>query len=137
VDVLYLETPTHNYSQRAVQTVLDIHRSEDWGDILVFLPGSEEIDNAVHMLEELYDKPDLVALPLYSSLPHRLQMRVFEATAPNHRKVVFATNIAETSVTIEGIKFIVDSGFAKMKYFDPQSGVDSLITCAVSQAASW
>ncbi|CAE7573333.1 dhx8 [Symbiodinium microadriaticum] len=137
VDILYLESPTHNFLQRAVQTVLDIHRGEDWGDVLVFLPGSEDIDNAVRLLEDMYDKPDLIALPLYSSLPQKLQMRVFEPTPPKHRKVVFATNIAETSVTIEGIKFIVDSGFTKMKYFDPESGVDSLICCSISQAAAW
>ena len=137
VDILYLQTPTHNYVQRAVQTVLDIHRGEDWGDVLVFLPGSEDVDNAVHALEELYDKSDLFALPLYSSLPHKLQMRVFDPTPPKHRKVIFSTNMAETSVTIEGIKFIVDSGFTKMKYFDPESGVDSLICCPVSQAAAW
>eukprot|EP00602_Paraphysomonas_sp_CaronLab_P003104 CAMPEP_0185033384 /NCGR_PEP_ID=MMETSP1103-20130426/22251_1 /TAXON_ID=36769 /ORGANISM="Paraphysomonas bandaiensis, Strain Caron Lab Isolate" /LENGTH=635 /DNA_ID=CAMNT_0027569627 /DNA_START=40 /DNA_END=1944 /DNA_ORIENTATION=+ len=136
VDILYLEEPTSNYVRCAVQTVLDIHAQESDGDVLVFLPGAEEIDSAIQMLEDRYEKPDLIALPLYSTLPHRLQMRAFDPTPPKHRKVVFATNIAETSVTIEGIKYIVDSGFVKMKYFDPESGVDSLVTCSISKASA-
>lgn len=136
VDILYLEQPTHNYITTAVDTVLEIHQNEDIGDILVFLPGSEDIDHAVHLLEEL-EKPDLHPLPLYSTLPHKLQMRVFDPTPPGHRKVVFATNIAETSITIEGIKFVVDSGFGKIKYFNAEGGVDALITAPASKASLW
>jgi ATP-dependent RNA helicase DDX35 len=136
VDILYLEQPTHNYVTSAVNTVLDIHQNEDIGDILVFLPGSEDIDHAVHLLEEA-EKPDLHPLPLYSTLPHKLQMRVFDPTPPGHRKVVFATNIAETSITIEGIKFVVDSGFGKIKYFNAEGGIDALITAPASKASLW
>lgn len=136
IDILYLEQPTHNYVQTAVKTVLDIHQYEDVGDILVFLPSSEDIDNAIHTLEES-EKPDLHPLPLYSTLPHKLQMRVFDPTPLGHRKVVFATNIAETSITIDGIKYVVDSGFAKTKYFNPEGGIDALITSPSSKASLW
>jgi ATP-dependent RNA helicase DDX35 len=138
VDLLYLDEPTHNFISTAVTTVLEIHRQEETGDILVFLPGAEDIENAIHQLEDMCDNGDnLHALPLYSTLPHKLQMRVFDPTPPGHRKVVFATNIAETSITIEGIKFVVDSGFAKMKYFNPEGGIDSLVTCPASKASLW
>jgi ATP-dependent RNA helicase DDX35 len=138
VDLLYLEEPTHNYITSAVTTVLEIHRNEEIGDILVFLPGAEDIEDAIHQLEDMCDSGDnLHALPLYSTLPHKLQMRVFDPTPPGHRKVVFATNIAETSVTIEGIKYVVDSGFAKTKYFNPEGGIDSLVTCPASKASLW
>jgi ATP-dependent RNA helicase DDX35 len=136
VDLLYLEQPTHNYITSAVNTVLEIHQNEDIGDILVFLPGSEDIDHAVHLLEQS-EKTDLHPLPLYSTLPHKLQMRVFDPTPPGHRKVVFATNIAETSITIEGIKFVVDSGFGKTKYFNAEGGIDALITAPASKASLW
>lgn len=136
IDILYLEQPTHNYVLTAVNTVKDIHQHEDIGDILVFLPSSEDIDNAIHMLEES-DIADLHPLPLYSTLPHKLQMRVFDPTPLGHRKVVFATNIAETSITIDGIKFVVDSGFAKTKYFNPEGGVDALITAPAPKASLW
>jgi ATP-dependent RNA helicase DDX35 len=140
VDILYLQDPTANYIRCAVNTVLNIHYNEERGDILVFLPGAEEIDSAIDLLESLYtnknDSNDLFVLPLYSSLPHALQQRVFDVTPPTHRKVIFATNIAETSVTIEGIRYVVDSGFVKLNYFNVYNGIDALVTCNISKASS-
>lgn len=133
VDVLYLNTPCRDYIRSAVDTVINIHRSEDAGDILVFLPGAEEVDTAQHILQELYQGETLFALPLYSSLPHNQQLAVFEPTPPHLRKVIFATNIAEASITIDGIRFVVDTAFVKLNYLDLASGVDALLTVPISQ----
>lgn len=93
VDIFYLSQPCRDYVETAVETVLKIHAAEDSGDILVFLPGGEEIDFAVALLGERYQGNDLWVLPLYASLPNHMQMAVFEATPANMRKVVVATNI--------------------------------------------
>lgn len=136
VDVLYLSDPVHNYLRCCADTVLAIHKYEDWGDVLVFLPGGEDIDSLVHLLEDEYTGGSMYFLPLYSSLPIDMQMRCFDPTPSNMRKVVIATNIAEASVTIEGVKFVVDSGFVKLNYFDVRSGVNSLITCPITKSAA-
>mmetsp|Transcript_29871 Transcript_29871/g.41032 ORF Transcript_29871/g.41032 Transcript_29871/m.41032 type:complete len:449 (+) Transcript_29871:274-1620(+) len=124
-----------------------IDKNEGWGDVLVFLPGGEEVDTAISMLNELNSSDDhpnkkskadlqMFFLPLYSALPSHMQQAVFMPTPPNMRKVVVATNIAETSITIEGIRFVVDSGFVKLNFFDVKSGIDSLVACPVSRAAA-
>eukprot|EP01041_Mallomonas_annulata_P008203 gene8203-16869_t len=136
VDVQYLIEPVANYLRAAVDTVLQIHQSESAGDVLVFLPGGEDIDNAIEMMKERHDGDDMYYLPLYSSLPFNLQMKVFEPSIPSVRKVIFCTNIAETSITIDGIVFVVDSGYVKLNYFDFQKGLDMLVTCPVSRAAA-
>lgn len=136
VDILYLNVPCRDYVRACVDTVLSINKSEDWGDILVFLPGGEDIDTAVHLLNDEYNGETMYFLPLYSSLPHHVQMAVFEPTPPHKRKVVFATNIAEASITIEGIRFVVDSGFVKLNYFDVRTGLEALVTCPTTKAAA-
>lgn len=83
----------------------------------------------------MHSRAELCCLPLYSALPVHEQMRVFEPVPRGQRKVVFATNIAETSVTIENIKFVVDCGFVKMNYFDFHSNVESLVTCSIAQSS--
>jgi ATP-dependent RNA helicase DDX35 len=124
----------------------------------VFLPGSEDIDNAIAILEERVaaelDHQEsstsrkrgrhghdsslsrLILMPLYSSLPAIAQMKVFDRTPPGYRKVIFSTNIAETSVTIEGICFVVDTGFVKTTYFDAATGITALIAGAESKATA-
>eukprot|EP01031_Cornospumella_fuschlensis_P027321 gene27321-33006_t len=134
VDVLYTLDPCRNYLMAAVDTVLSIHRTEEEGDILVFLPGGEEIDTAIAMLNERFEGSNMFFLPLYASLPHHMQMQVFQPTPPNMRKVVLATNIAEASITIEGIRYVVDSGYVKLNYFDVRSGLDALLCVPVSQS---
>jgi ATP-dependent RNA helicase DDX35 len=138
LDILYLEEPTHNFISTAVKTVVNIHKLEEYGDILVFLPRSEDINSAIHMIEDQYpDCVDLILLPLYSSLPHRLQAQVMVPTPPKSRKVVFATDMAESSVTIDGVKYVIDCGFSAVKYFDPVSGVGSLTICPEAQSSAW
>ena len=95
VDILYLHKPVKSYVRSCVDTVIEINKSEDWGDVLVFLPGGEDIDIAIGMLRDEYQGGTMYFLPLYSSLPYQMQQAVFEPTPANKRKVVLATNIAE------------------------------------------
>ncbi|EPY50858.1 ATP-dependent RNA helicase Prp22 [Schizosaccharomyces cryophilus OY26] len=139
VEILYAKQPESDYLDAALLTVMQIHLTEGPGDILVFLTGQEEIDTSCEILHErtkmLGDSvPELVILPVYSALPSETQSRIFEPAPPGGRKVVIATNIAETSLTIDGIYYVVDPGFVKQSCFDPKLGMDSLVVTPISQA---
>ncbi|CAD5222845.1 unnamed protein product [Bursaphelenchus okinawaensis] len=141
VEILYTKEPETDYLDAALITVMQIHLTEPPGDILVFLTGQEEIDTACEILFERMKKlgsevPDLIILPVYGALPSEMQTRIFEPAPPGQRKVVIATNIAETSLTIDGIYYVVDPGFVKQKIYNPKSGMDSLVVTPISQAAS-
>jgi ATP-dependent RNA helicase DDX35 len=141
IDILYLESPAENYVEKAIDVVFDIHTQEGEGDILVFLTGREEIDNAIQAVSErLMDlnpkHGSLMPLPLYAGLSTEQQMYVFDKPPEGTRKVVFSTNIAEASVTIDGIAFVVDSGFVKLRAYDPRTGIESLTATPVSKAAA-
>jgi ATP-dependent RNA helicase DDX35 len=141
VDILYLEEPAEDYVERAVKTVFEIHASEPDGDILIFLTGREEIDSAVQKIEEgctsLSSRaPRILALPLYAGLTSEQQLYVFEPTPENARKVIVATNIAEASVTIDGIVYVIDCGFVKLRAFNPRSGIETLTATPISQASA-
>ena len=99
------------------------------GDILLFLTGQEEIDTACEVLYERMkslgsEVPDLIILPVYSALPSEMQTRIFDPAPPGSRKVVIATNIAETSLTIDGIYYVVDPGFVKQKVYNSKTGTN-------------
>ncbi|KAH8599318.1 P-loop containing nucleoside triphosphate hydrolase protein [Bisporella sp. PMI_857] len=141
VDVLYSEAPVEDYVEKAVQTVFDIHTQEPDGDILVFLTGREEIDTAVQAISEraadLHPKAQgVLALPLYAGLSTEQQMYVFEEAPENTRKVIFSTNIAEASVTIDGIVYVIDTGFVKLRAFNPTTGIETLTATPVSKASA-
>lgn len=141
VDHLYLEEPAEDYVERAVKTVLDIHASEPDGDVLIFLTGREEIDTTIQMITErsasLHPRaPQILPLPLYAGLSSEQQLYVFEPAPENTRKVIVSTNIAEASVTIDGIVYVVDCGFVKLRSFNPQSGIESLTATPVSKASA-
>ncbi|CAD5232198.1 unnamed protein product [Bursaphelenchus xylophilus] len=141
VEILYTKEPETDYLDAALITVMQIHLTEPPGDILVFLTGQEEIDTACEILFERMKKlgsevPDLIILPVYGALPSEMQTRIFEPAPPGSRKVVIATNIAETSLTIDGIYYVVDPGFVKQKIYNPKSGMDSLVVTPISQAAA-
>lgn len=141
VDVLYMEAPAEDYVEKAVRTVFDIHTKEPDGDILVFLTGREEIDTAVQAISErtasLHPRAQqIMALPLYAGLSTEQQMYVFEEAQENTRKVIFSTNIAEASVTIDGIVYVVDSGFVKLRAFNPLTGIETLTATSVSKASA-
>lgn len=139
VEVMYSKEPESDYLDAALITVMQIHLTEPAGDILVFLTGQEEIDTACEILYERMKAlgssvPELVILPVYSALPSEMQSKIFEPAPPGGRKVVIATNIAETSVTIENIYYVIDPGFVKQNAYDPKLGMDSLVVTPVSQA---
>ncbi|KAH8835584.1 P-loop containing nucleoside triphosphate hydrolase protein [Flagelloscypha sp. PMI_526] len=139
VEVLYTKEPESDYLDASLITVMQIHLSEPAGDILLFLTGQEEIDTACEILFERMKAlgpkvPELIILPIYSALPSEVQSRVFEPTPPGARKVVIATNVAETSLTIPGIYYVIDPGFSKQNAYDPRLGMDSLVVMPISQA---
>ncbi|KAI0492045.1 hypothetical protein KFK09_026310 [Dendrobium nobile] len=134
VEIHYVQEPVSDYLQSAVDTVLLIHEKEAVGDVLVFLTGQEEIDAAVQLLvEKASDKTSqfsgLLVLPLYSGLSRSDQDLIFSQTPKGKRKVVISTNIAETSLTLEGVVYVVDSGFSKQRFYNPLKalGIDNIL----------
>ena len=141
VEVMYTKAPESDYLDAALITVMQIHLTEPEGDILLFLTGQEEIDTGCGILFERVKAlgpsvPDLHILPVYSSLPSEMQTKIFEPAPPGSRKCVVATNIAEASLTIDGIYYVIDPGFAKQKVYNPKVGMDSLIVAPISQASA-
>lgn len=147
VEVFYTAEPERDYLEAAIRTVVQIHNSESEGDVLLFLTGEEEIESCCRQLRKetlrYPESGELMVVPLYSSLPPMQQQKIFEAPpgprypgGPGGRKVVVATNIAETSITIDGIVYVVDPGFAKQKVYNPRIRVESLLVSPVSKASA-
>lgn len=139
VEVLFTKEPEMDYLSAALNSVIQIHVAEPQGDILVFLTGQDEIDTSCEILLEkvslLGDTVgELIILPVYASLPSEMQSKIFEPTPAGSRKVILATNIAETSITIDGIYYVVDPGFVKINAYDPKLGMDSLVISPISQS---
>ncbi|CAN8024472.1 unnamed protein product, partial [Ixodes persulcatus] len=148
VEIFYTPEPERDYLEAAIRTVIQIHMCEEVeGDILLFLTGQEEIEEACKRLKREIDNlgpevGEMKCIPLYSSLPPNLQQRIFEPPPPAKtngaigRKVVVSTNIAETSLTIDGVVFVIDPGFAKQKVYNPRIRVESLLVSPISKASS-
>ena len=141
VDIMYLEGPAENYVERAVKTVLDIHVNEPDGDILIFLTGREEIDTALQLIADrvasLHPRAQyILSLPLYAGLTSEQQLYIFEPAPENTRKVIVSTNIAEASVTIDGVIYVIDCGFVKLRAFNPITGIETLTATPVSKASA-
>ncbi|GJJ09371.1 hypothetical protein Clacol_003593 [Clathrus columnatus] len=142
VEIAYLDEPTSDYVRQAVKTIWATHLQQKApGDILVFLTGREEIERCLSELSELLPDlpkgyPQLHPLPLHAGLSTDEQLMVFEPTPRDVRKVVISTNIAEASVTIEGIKYVIDCGFVKIRTYNPSSALSSLTTVPVSRASA-
>ncbi|KAJ2275568.1 Pre-mRNA-splicing factor ATP-dependent RNA helicase PRP16 [Coemansia sp. RSA 451] len=136
VDVMFSKSPCEDYVDSAIRQVLTIHLSQPPGDILVFMTGQEDVEVCCEALRERLAAIDgakpLVVLPIYSQLPADLQARIFERSST--RKVVVATNIAETSLTVDGVRYVVDTGYYKLKVYNPRIGMDSLQITPISQA---
>ncbi|AJS51033.1 BAK_1a_G0032240.mRNA.1.CDS.1 [Saccharomyces cerevisiae] len=139
----YLKAPTDDIVDAVIRCCIQINQGEELGDILCFLPGQEEIDKAVTIMEKIAKYvsdeapvPLIVPYPLYAALPPVQQSLVFAPIKGFKRKVVFSTNIAETSVTISGVKFVVDSGLRKVKVWRHQLGLATLLTVPISQASA-
>ena len=146
VEIFYTQEPERDYFEAAVRTVLQIHACEPSGDILVFLTGAREIDQACERIQQEVrkmgnDAGPVAVYPLYSSLPPKKQQLIFE-TAPTSRngkpgrKIVISTNIAETSLTIDGVVYVVDSGFSKQKVYNPRIRVASLLVTPISKVCT-
>ncbi|KAH7699885.1 DEAD box protein/DEAH protein box helicase [Aphelenchoides avenae] len=147
VEIFYTPEPERDYLEAAVRTVIQIHLCEETeGDILLFLTGQEEIEDACKRIRREVgnlgpDVGELKCIPLYSTLPPNQQQRIFEAAPPNKpnaisRKIVVSTNIAETSLTIDGVVFVIDPGFSKQKVYNPRIRVESLLVCPISRASA-
>jgi len=118
---------------RAVEKAL----AEETGSLLVFLPGQGEIlRTAERLAERLVRRPEVELAPLYGALDPRDQDRAISPAPAGKRKVVLATSIAETSLTIEGVRVVIDGGLARVPRFDPASGLTRLATARVSRAAA-
>jgi pre-mRNA-splicing factor ATP-dependent RNA helicase DHX38/PRP16 len=138
VDVMFHRSPVEDYVDQAVQQILAIHVSMGPGDILVFMTGQEDIEVTCELVRErldaLNDPPKLSILPIYSQMPADLQAKIFDRAPPGVRKCIVATNIAETSLTVDGIMYVVDAGYSKLKVYNPRMGMDTLQITPISQA---
>ncbi|HKT18803.1 MAG TPA: ATP-dependent helicase HrpB [Stellaceae bacterium] len=134
VETRYLERPSPERFERAVAAAALRVLEEEPGSVLVFLPGGAEIRRVARLLGE--PGPDVIVTPLYGDLPPAAQDAAIAAASKGKRKIVLATSIAETSLTIEGIRIVIDGGLARGPHFDPRTGMTRLVTSRVSQAAS-
>jgi pre-mRNA-splicing factor ATP-dependent RNA helicase DHX15/PRP43 len=153
VEIYYTPEAEKDYLEAAIRTVLQIHTCEDEGDILVFLTGEEEIEDACRkiraeadqLMQASQDVGELKVVPLYSTLTPSQQQRIFDqapgprggkANGAPGRKCIVSTNIAETSLTIDGIVYVIDPGFAKQKVYNPRIRVESLLVSPISKASA-
>ncbi|XP_028157473.1 probable ATP-dependent RNA helicase DHX35 isoform X1 [Ostrinia furnacalis] len=150
IEVYYSAEPVADYVKATVDTVIKIHENEPFGDVLAFLTSQEEILEALDTLRTYAEDnnqknkhrrhfpsgvqaANLNIVPMYGSLPHYKQIQAFQIGDKNVRKVVLATNIAETSVTIPGIVYVIDCGFHKLPHFSPDVGVASISVAPISK----
>ncbi|KAM4796590.1 ATP-dependent RNA helicase DHX33 [Rhinophrynus dorsalis] len=143
IQIFYTKQPQSDYLQAALVTIFQVHQEAPAShDILVFLTGQEEIEAMTKTCRDIAKHlpdgcPQVTVMPLYASLPHSQQLRVFQSAPKDHRKIILSTNIAETSITIAGIKYVVDTGMVKAKKYSPESGLEVLAVQRVSKAQAW
>ncbi|CAG9798071.1 unnamed protein product [Chironomus riparius] len=141
VDLYYTKAPEADYIDACVVSILQIHVTQPLGDVLVFLTGQEEIETCHEILTDRVKRlgskiKELLILPIYANLPSDMQAKIFEPTPPNARKVILATNIAETSLTIDNIIYVIDPGFAKQNNFNSRTGMETLMVVPISKASA-
>lgn len=145
VEIHYLDEAVGSYVDAAVSKVCEIHEQCPPGDILLFLTGEEEIETSCGRIRDKISakraqrgisEPDCIVLPLYAALIQSEQNKVFMPAPPGKRKIIVSTNIAETSVTIDGVVYVVDSGFVKLSQYDPSRRMSRLVVTQISKAAA-
>ncbi|CEL01095.1 Putative DEAH-box RNA helicase [Aspergillus calidoustus] len=142
VKTIYAPEAVHDFVDAALKVIFQIHYKEPIpGDILVFLTGQETVEALENLVNEYATGmdpalPKIQVLPLFAALPQAAQQRVFAPAPPRTRKIILATNIAETSVTVSGVRYVVDCGKAKIKQFRTRLGLDSLLVKPISKSAA-
>lgn len=148
MEIFYTPEPERDYLEAAIRTAVQIHLCEEPGDMLLFLTGEQEIEDACKRIQSQVasmgdEVPEIKCLPLYSSLPPEKQQKIFQpppppkvAGGPPGRKCVVSTNIAETSLTIDGVVYVIDPGFSKQKVYNPRIRVESLLVSPISRASA-
>lgn len=139
VEILYSNERPTSYVESSLKTALDIHIREPEGDVLIFMTGQDDIEKLVSKLEDRVRSldegscMDAIILPLHGSLPPEMQVRVFSPPPPNCRRFIVATNIAETSLTVDGVVYVIDSGYVKQRQYNPSTGMYSLDVVQISK----
>ena len=133
VEIRYLDRPLSGHLDAAVVQSIRRSLAQDHGSLLVFLPGMAEIRRVERKLLDLNLGPNILIAPLHGDLPQEAQDRAIEPAEPGIRKVVLATSIAETSLTIDGVRVVIDAGLLRVPRFDPRSGLTRLDTIRVTQ----
>jgi pre-mRNA-splicing factor ATP-dependent RNA helicase DHX38/PRP16 len=141
VQTLFTKSPVEDYVQAATDQALKIHVGSGQGDILIFMTGQEDVEMTCLLIQEGLSKlgndvQPLLVLPMYSQLPADMQSKIFDKAANGVRKVIVSTNVAETSLTVDGIYYVIDSGFIKLKVYNPKIGMDALQVFPVSKASA-
>lgn len=147
VEIYYTPEPEEDYLEAAVRTAVQIHCFEPAGDVLIFLTGEDEILEAVNktssQIQEMGGEVGpVMVLPLFSAMSNANQQRIFSKAPESHnpelpgRKIIFSTNIAETSLTIDGIVYVVDPGLSKQKVYNPRLKIESLLVAPISKASA-
>lgn len=136
--MFFAKNNAEDYVDEAVQQALKIHFQGNSGDILIFMTGQEDVDATCFLLQDRLEKSEsdlpLIVLPIYSQLASEVQAKIFEAS--KYRKCIVATNIAETSLTLDGVKFVIDTGLSKLQVYNPKIGMDALQITPIAQANS-
>ncbi|KAH0671205.1 hypothetical protein KY285_023389 [Solanum tuberosum] len=139
VEIVHISELPKSYVEASLKKAIDIHVREPEGDILIFLTGQDDIEKLVLKLEERVQSleegscMDALILPLHGSLPPEMQVRVFSPPPPNCRRFIVSTNIAETSLTVDGVVYVIDSGYVKQRQYNPSTGMYSLEVVQISK----
>ncbi|KAJ4513732.1 Salivary acidic proline-rich phosphoprotein 1/2 [Exophiala dermatitidis] len=148
VTINYTPSPVPDILDAAYERIMHIHSHSPLpGDILVFLTGQETVESLMSLVTNWATSiqkdpklsrqlPKLLVLPLYAALPSHMQQRVFQPTPKFTRKIILATNIAETSITVPGVRYVIDTGKAKQRLFRPSLNLDTLLTVPISRSSA-
>ncbi|KZT64270.1 P-loop containing nucleoside triphosphate hydrolase protein [Daedalea quercina L-15889] len=144
VTIYHTTVSQPDYVEAAMRTFWQIHMDQPPGDVLIFLPGQEDIEGVDRSIKLFADRsprelPSIVVCPMYAALPSSQQAKIFTPAPPGFRKCILATNIAETSITIPGIKYVIDTGKCKEKRYvarDSGTGFDTLLTRDITKSSA-